>query len=511
MDDSTPVIIGVGEASERIDSPGYQALSPADLAGLAAKAALDDALGAAALAPHVRVIAAIRQFEVSAPKAVAPFGRADNFPRAVARRIGADPERAILEPVGGQGPQHLVNEFAQAIGAGETDMVLLCGSEAISTVRHLASKGETRDWSESIGGQLEDRGFGEPLLTAELARHGARTPITVYAMFENARRARLRLNRADYGLEMGRLFEPFTHVASTNPHAMSREIHTAEALATVTASNRLTSDPYPRRLVARDQANQGAAVLLASRGRALALGVPEEKLIYLHGGADVRERTPIDRADLSRGPASVLAAQRALEAAGLGVADIDVFDFYSCFPIAVFNVRDGLGIAAGDERPLTVTGGLPYFGGAGNNYSMHAIASMVRRLRAKREERGLVAANGGFLSKYSVGVYSARPAPWRGFDSKALQAEVDSWAPPALAPGEGAGVVETYTIDYAGKAPLGIVIGRLADSGARFVAMTGAEDTSVVQTMIAADPLGARVEVSPDAEGRAIIRSISPA
>ena len=103
MDDNTPVIIGVGEASERIDAAGYKALSPADLAGRAAAAAVADASGAGGLAAHIQVIAAIRQFEVSGPRAVAPFGRADNFPRAVARRIGADPARAILEPVGGQG------------------------------------------------------------------------------------------------------------------------------------------------------------------------------------------------------------------------------------------------------------------------------------------------------------------------------------------------------------------------------------------------------------------------
>jgi acetyl-CoA C-acetyltransferase len=511
MDDNTPVIIGVGEASERIDSADYQALSPADLAGRAAAAALDDALGVAALAPHLRVIAAIRQFEVSGPKVVAPFGRADNFPRAVARRIGAEPERAILEPVGGQGPQHLVNEFAQAIGRGETDMVLLCGSEAISTVRHLTSRGETRDWSETVGGELEDRGFGEALLTADVARHGARTPISVYAMFENARRARLRLGRADYALEMGRLFAPFTRVAAGNPHAMSREVHTAEDLATVTASNRLTSDPYTRRLVARDQANQGAAVLIASAGRARALGVPEDRFIYLLGGADARERTPMERADLSAGPASVLAAQRALALAGLTPADIDVFDLYSCFPIAVFNVRDGLGIAADDPRDLTVTGGLPYFGGAGNNYSMHGIASMVRRLRAQPSARGLVAANGGFLSKYSVGVYSARPAPWQGFDSRALQTEIDGWAAPVIAPGEGAGLVETYTIDYSGKTPLGVVIGRLESGGARFVAMTDPQAPALAEAMIAADPLGARVTMATNAEGRAVIDSFTPA
>ena len=402
---------------------------------------------------------------------MALFGRADNFPRAVARRIGADPARAILEPVGGQGPQHLVNEFAQAIGAGETDLVLLCGSEAISTVRHLTGRGESRDWSETIGGELEDRGFGEALMTADLPRHGARTPISVYALFENARRARLGLGRADYAVEMGRLFAPFTRVAAGNPHAMSRDVHSAEDLATVTASNRLTSDPYPRRMVARDQANQGAAVLMASAGRARALGVPEDRLVYLHGGADARERDPVERADLSAGPASVMAIRRAMDVAGLGGGRRSPPSrLLQPLPDRRVQCPRRPGCSAGDAAPATVTGGLPYFGGAGNNYSMHAIASMVRRLRAAPGEVGLVAANGGFLSKYSVGIYSTRPAPWQGFDSKVA-------GRPRSTPrrrrwsrrGEGRASSEaSYTIiDYSGPPPVGTVIGRLETMAAR--------------------------------------------
>ncbi|HWF77658.1 MAG TPA: acetyl-CoA acetyltransferase, partial [Caulobacteraceae bacterium] len=466
--DNTPVLIGVGEASERIDAPNYAALSPADLAGKAAAAALADA-GAPDLAKHIDVICAIRQFEVSGPAAKPPFGASNNFPRSVGKRIGADPARAVLEVVGGQGPQHLVNEFAHAIAAGEAQMVLLAGSEAISTVRHLQSRGETRDWAETVEGTLEDRGFGgEGLLTRDLAYAGGRTPITVYAMFENARRGKLGLTRDAYRLEMGRLFAPFTEVAARNPHAMSPEARTAEALAAVTAENRLTSDPFPRRVVARDQANQGAAVLLTSVGKARELGVPEEKWVYLHGGADVRERTVMERADFSQSPASAAAARRALEAAGVSLANVAAFDFYSCFPIAVFNICDALGLSPTDPRGLTVTGGLPFFGGAGNNYSMHALASMARKLRRMPGTVGLVGANGGFLSKYSVGVYSTKPAEWRGFDSAPLQREVDGWAAPELAPDySGEATIETYTIDYAGKEPRGVVIGR-TPSDARF-------------------------------------------
>ena len=291
--DSTPVLIGVGEASERIDAADYAALSPVELASAAARAACDDALSVAALAPHIDLIAAIRQFEVSTPVAKAPFGASDNFPRSVARRLGADPARAVLEITGGQGPQSLVNEFAHAIAAGEVTMALLVGSEAISTVRHLASNTETRDWSEAVGGQLEDRGYGlDGLLTPDLTKHGARSPVHLYALYENARRAKLGLSRRQYQLAMGELFAPFTEVASHNPHAMSQEVFSAAELAEVTPKNRLICDPLPRRMVARDQANQGAALLLTSVGKARELGVPEDRWVYLHGGADVEGTHP---------------------------------------------------------------------------------------------------------------------------------------------------------------------------------------------------------------------------
>ncbi|HEX3915798.1 MAG TPA: acetyl-CoA acetyltransferase [Caulobacteraceae bacterium] len=505
--DNTPVLIGVGEASERIDAPDYEALSPVALASKAAAAALADA-GAAGLGLHIDVIAAIRQFEVSGPNAKPPFGASDNFARSVGQRIGADPARAILEVVGGQGPQHLVNEMAHAIARGEAQMALLVGSESISTVRHLVTRGETRDWAESVGGQLEDRGFGDPMMTRDLALQGARTPIQVYALFENARRARLGMDRAAYGLEMGRLFAPFTKVAHDNPHAMSREVYSADELATVTGPNRLTADPFPRRMVARDQANQGAAVLLTSVGKARELGVPEDRWVYLHGGADVRERTVMERQDFSRSPASALAVRRALEGAGIGIGDLSFFDLYSCFPIAVFNICDAFGLAANDPRGLTLTGGLPFFGGAGNNYSMHAIASMVRALRGKPGSSGLVGANGGFLSKYSVGVYSTKPTEWRGFDSAPLQREVDGWEAPALAPAyAGELAVETYTIDYSGPAPRAVVIGRTA-ADERVPA--GTDDAALVGRLIAEEPLGGRVTVAAPVEGRTSITAFSP-
>ena len=79
-----------------------------------------------------------------------------------------------------------------------------------------------------------------------------------------------------------------------------------------------------------------------------------------------------------------MAARHALEVAGLSAGDLAAIDLYSCFPAPVFNICDGLGIAPDDPRGLTLTGGLPFFGGAGNNYSMHAIAEAVHARPPRR-------------------------------------------------------------------------------------------------------------------------------
>ncbi|GAA5037832.1 acetyl-CoA acetyltransferase [Thermocatellispora tengchongensis] len=497
IDPRTPVLVGVGQSSERIGEPGYRRLSPVELAAAAVREALADTRAdPAAVAAAVDTVAGVRQFEISGPGAPAPLGRSDNFPRSVANRVGAAPARAILEVVGGQGPQHLVNEFAAVIAAGGARAVLLTGSEAISTVQHLAGADDRPDFGETVEGDLEDRGYGlEGMFSRYEAVHGLTDAPSRYALFDNARRARLKQSRQEYAAAMGALFAPFTKVAAANPHSAAPVERTAEELVTPTERNRFVAEPYTRYIVAREKVNQGAAVLLTSVEEAARLGVPRDRWVFLHGHADVRERDPLDRADLGAGPASVMAVRHALEVAGIGVADLAAIDLYSCFPIAVSNICDGLGLPADGSRELTVTGGLPFFGGAGNNYSMHAIAEIVQRLRAQPGAYGLVGANGGLLSKYSAGVYSTTPAGWRPDDSAALQAEIDSWpgVPQALR-ADGWGVIETYTVKHARDGRrTGIVVGRLEDGDRRFLAMAADGDADMLALLTTGEPIGRRV------------------
>jgi acetyl-CoA C-acetyltransferase len=498
MDERTPVIIGVGQYSERLEQHEYAGLSPVSLAARAALAACADAAPGEVVGA-IDTIVAIRQFENATPMAQAPFGRSNNFPRSVAARIGANPSNAVLPVSGGQGPQAMVNEFCQTIAAGHAELVLLVGSEAISTVRALSASNTRPDWTEHVEGGLSDRGYGlKGLITLYQMAHGLAGAPTAYALCENARRRRLGLSREEYASrQMGRLFARFTEIAAANPHAASRQRMTAEGLVKVSDGNRLIADPYTRSLVARDQVNQAAAVLVASASKARALGVPETKWIYLHGSADLTERQLLDRPDLSTSPAAVLACKSALAGAGIEISDIALLDLYSCFPIAVSNVLDGLELSVDDPRNFTVTGGLPFFGGPGNNYSMHAIAEMVIRLRELPGQYGLVGANGGVLSKYSTGIYSTKPKPFRPTDNKKLQSQLDA-VPPArwVFEPDGWATIESYTVAYdKGNVSSATIVGRLEGSGERFLATSPESAREIIAELLESEPLGRRIFV----------------
>ena len=492
LDPNTPVVVGVGQAAERIDDPNYRGMSPVELAAAAARAAVDDC-GAEDAGAAIDTVAGVRQFEISGV-INAPLGRSNNYPRSVANRIGAAPARAILEIVGGQGPQHLISELAAEIAAGRSQVAMVFGSDATSTRRYFAKAEARPDFTETVDGDLEDRGQGiEKLVSRYTVVHGLTSAPIQYALLENARRAGTGLGPAEYRRRMGELFAPFTKIAASNPFAAAPVECTVDELITVTDRNRMIAEPYPRLMVARDQVNQGAAALLMSVEAARRLGVPEENWVYLHGHADIEEQALLERPDLGHAPSHVLAVREALAMAGIGIDDVATFDLYSCFPVPVFNICDGMGLAPDDPRGLTLTGGLPFFGGAGNNYSMHAVAETVAQMRRTPGEFGLVGANGGILSKYSVGVYSTAPAQWKPDRGAQAQEQVASWPTEAVTErADGAATVETYTVRRDDGRPTGIIIGRL-DDGSRFLSTT--EDDELIALLIDGDPLGHSVRV----------------
>ena len=502
VDPRTPVVVGVGQFTERIDDADYRGMSAVELATEAVRAALaDTGADAATVAGAIEVLAGLRQFEICTPFAKPALGCSDNYMRSVAQRIGADPARAVLEPIGGNGPQKLMTEFAGAIATGEHEVVLILGSEAGSTLKYFERRDDKPDYTEEVGGQLEDRGYGfEQYMSEYTANHGLTGAPVQYGLLDNARRARLGLSVADYRQQMAELFSPFSKVAAKNPFSSSPVERSVDEIVTVNDENRMICDPYPRLLVARDTVNQGAAAIVMSVDAARRLGVPEEKWVYLHGHANQTEQDLLDREDLSVSISAKQSVAEALRVAGVSLDDIATFDLYSCFPYPVFAVCDEFGLAADDPRGLTLTGGLPYFGGPGNSYSLHAIAETVAAMRDKPGTFGLVGANGGVMSKYSVGVYSTTPVGWSADRSAELQKDIAALPKvPVTRNAVGAGTIETYSVRYDWPVTTGIIIGRLDADGSRFMAIT--EDEDLVALMTGGDPLGAGISVTAGEDG----------
>ena len=467
-----PILVGVAHASERLGEDAYEGLSPVDLAARAASLAIEDTGAETGILALLDLVACTRQFDESFPGMPAPLGRSDNFPRSVAHRLGVDPKRVIYEVSGGQSSQHLVTELCGELAAGRSRVALVAGSEAISTVLDLARREDKPDFTEQVAGQDGDRGAGlEGLTSRYQAGHGLIDAPTQYALFENARRSLLGLSRAELAAEMGALFAPFTEVAAAHPHAAVRQARSAEEIVAVTEANRLIVDPYPKAVISREKVNQAAGLVLTTERIAIELGIPREQWVYLRGHSDLHDRELMRRADLSVATPAVTAIGAALDLAGIGPADVASYDLYSCFPVAVSIVADGIGLAHDDPRGLTVTGGLPYFGGPGNSYSLHAIVETALRCRANPGAFGLVGANGGALSKYSVGVYSTMPGAWeRGHDER-LQAGLDAVPDhPVAHEADGWGRIETWTVQYAAGKPTRAIVVGLLDDGRRFLA-----------------------------------------
>jgi acetyl-CoA C-acetyltransferase len=483
MDGKTPVLIGAGQFTYRGD-PGASPAPTALLKIAAERAAADAGIGAAGLA--ALDVVAVAGFTIDAPGSTrGMIPHSINPPASLSREIGASPRWAVYSHMGGNTSQQLVNVISERIARGETDLALAVGCEFLGSAMKRLTKGlGFADWHEDEDMPEPER-IGDPRSgnTAYEARHGLNRPINIYPMFENALRARDGRSIADHQARLGRLFAPFTKVAAANPEAWFPTERTPEELVAVSERNRMVGFPYPKLLNAIMEVDQSAGVILASVDKARELGVPKDKWVYLHGCADAADLWfPTDRQDFHSSPAMRLTGKHALEMAGIGLSDIDFIDLYSCFPVAVEIGAEELGLPLDDPRGFTVTGGLPYAGGPGNNYAMHSIATMAGKLRAKPGAYGLVTANGWYLTKQSTGIYSTTPpaAPFERQDPGVLQRQIDALAHPAVTETpQGSAKIETYTVVHRREGPfMGIVIGRDAE-GRRFVANTPSDPATL--------------------------------
>ncbi|MHB8671913.1 MAG: acetyl-CoA acetyltransferase [Acidimicrobiales bacterium] len=478
-EDRVPVIVGVGQVVERAEVVGA-----IDLAERAARLAIAEA---PRLAPRIGHLAMVGILSAT--------GRAPAS--ELAARLGIDPARRETTTIGGNTPQWLVGRAAAAIAAGEVDTVLIAGAEAMRSERVLHGQGRVPNRTKSAEADPvvgDDRaGVGDAELAAGLV-----LPAHIYPMFESVLAARAGRSFAEHRQALGALLAPFTEVAAKHPCAWFSEVRRASDIATASPDNRLIAEPYTKRMNAVIGVDQGAALVVTSLASAREAGCAE-RAVFVWSSADANDVWyPTARPDPGSSPGLACAAKAALAVAGVGVDDVALIDLYSCFPVAVEIGAAAIGVALEDRRGFTLTGGLPYFGGPGNNYVTHAIATLVERLREQRG-LGLLTGLGWYVTKHSVGLYGSEPRP-AGFargDTSAAQEAIDASALPLADFGEddaGEGVVEAATVVYdnEGRVSGAPVIATV--EGRRIAAACGASDGEL-QELAGVNLVGSRVQI----------------
>ncbi|KAF2132888.1 acetyl-CoA acetyltransferase [Dothidotthia symphoricarpi CBS 119687] len=478
MAPSIPIIIGVGDVKNRSTT----AKEPATLILEAIRLAIHDAgsSSASALQASIDSIDVVRTWTWPYP----------DLPGLVARELGVQDGlkwKAYSEH-GGDKPGRMFDAACKRIASGEVKVAVLTGGEALASLSACAAAGQLPPPGWTTPEQAVDSVFtptGRDLGDTDLgAIHQIGAPIHVYPLYENAFRAHRGQSVKANHEESAKLYAEFSQVAAKQAYAWNAgRADSEEVIATVGKKNRMICSPYPLLMNAFNTVNLASAVILTTTRIATSLNIPPSKWIYPLGGAGTRDSDAFwERPDFYSSPSISRSIDAALRLSDTSKEDIDLYDIYSCFPIVPKLAAMHLGLPiTGGEKALTLLGGLTSFGGAGNNYSMHALTEMTRQLRDGKGRKGLVLCNGGVLSYQYVVILSNEPRKRGEYPQEnPLPSQItDVHVPEVMLEAEGEAVVETYTVEFKrdGSPLRGHIVGRLKSNDKRFLANHGDDST----------------------------------
>ncbi len=482
IDPRTPVVVGVGQYKQQLDDV-TEACEQYELMVTALRRAGDDAGSPGLLSSIDRLLV------------IGGMWRYPDPGRLIADAVGAADAQTFLTAMGGNMPQGCVSDAAERILAGASEVVVICGGEAVY------SKNKLRQLGQDLGRTGYDLPAAEPfgenvqMASSHEQERGFVMPSQIYPLFESAIRAARGETFADHAARVGALWEDFNRVAVSNPYAWVRTPMTAEEIVTPSPDNRLVGSPYTKSMNANSFVDFGAALIMCSAERAQALGVPRDRWVFPHAGTDGHASYLFsERDNFHTSPAIRRTGAECLDLAGIGIDDVAHMDLYSCFPSVVQITMAELGIAPG--RRVTTTGGLPFFGGPMNSYVLHAIASTVEAVRNDPGSLGFVHANGGYATKHACAVYGTEP-PARAFRRVDVQDEIDEYPTREVDERpEGRATVESFTVMHDRQGPQQALLTALMPDGRR--ALASSADPDLMAAMVEQEFVGAHCHLRPD-------------
>jgi acetyl-CoA C-acetyltransferase len=479
LDPRTPIVAGVGIATQRVDEPG-RGLEAFELMVAAAQSAGDDAAAPDILREVQQV--AVPQGTWAYPDPV----------RLVAERIGSPRARTVLVQAGIP-QQTLLDDAYTAIEKGTLDVALIVGGEAARRAAIARRAGVAAVETAQQGAEPDELQVpsGEIIARIEI-EGGIASAMAPFALFDSALRYAEGRSLDEHRDEIARLWAGFSSVAATFPHAAFPERLDAAFLREPSESNRPFAFPYNKWHCAQMNVDQAAAILICSHGAAQRLGVDPDRIVYPLVGLESSWSTPVSRRrDIHRWPAMEVLGRAAAQHLGRSLADVDLVEVYSCFPAAVRVQQRALGLPV-DGVP-TITGGETFAGGPWNNFVLQTTAAMAERVRAERGATGLVTTVSGLLNKPGLAVYSTAPEVSLLSRDFAPEAERATECLEVVAGYRGPARVAAYTVAYDGLDPVRSTV--IADTPERTRVVASNAEPELARRVTREELIGTEIEV----------------
>jgi acetyl-CoA C-acetyltransferase len=482
LDPRTPVLVGFGAISQREGDPA-RAREPLALMIAALERAAEDA-GSRALLERADSVRAPRGFW--------------DYPdpcRLVAERFGAAQARTEIAEIGVLQTTSLGRAAADIV-AGRADVVLVAGAEA----RHRALRATKTGVDAPLTKQAPATPDTvlrphAPILSAAEMKAGLLMPVSQYATIENALRAAEGVSIEKHSDAVASLWAGFAAVAAENPDAWSRERVDAAAIADP-ARNPMQAFPYGKLHCSQWNVDQAAGLILCSVATARALGIPRARWIFPLAIADANPMIPFtERRALHRCAGFAKAAERVFAHTGRSLADVAYRELYSCFPSAVRIQLRELGI--GDDRPLTVTGGMAFAGGPLNHFVFQSLVRMAQLLRDDPGSLGLITAVSGIVTKQGVSLWSSEPgaAPF-AHDDVSAETERETARVELVEGAAGAATIASYTVLYQGGVAKRAVLLCDLEDGRRTLALC--DDAALIAVATSQELCGRSLRIAAD-------------
>lgn len=480
INENNPVIVSVAAITQKIQDPAQAKEAVALMADCCVAAA--DKIACPQLLADAE--------EISAPQGMWAYADPAGLVKGL---IGNTQASTVLGKIGVL-QQGLFNRACQQIQDGEIDVAIVVGGE--SKYRGLQAMIQGVEIADTASTEPADTVMEpdeELWLEAESAA-GLGMPVGYYALMDSAWRHRHGKDVEQHRDEVADLYQAFNKIAQTNEHAWKQTPISAEEIRNPSEKNPMLAYPYTKLHNTSWNVDQASALIFCSIKKAKALGIDEKHWIYPAASTESNLMQAVSqRSDLSRCFGAKHAGEKALSLANIQADDIDLFELYSCFPIAVLGFADELGVLGAANQPdLTVTGGMPFAGGPLNNYVLQATVKMVEALQAQDKNYGLVSNVSGMNTKQAFCLYSKNPHVYQMADvTPAVIA--DSPEKTLDKDFSGQAVIQAFSVLYDKKVAERLVVIAENDEGIRSIAFN--KDDALMQRALSDDLIGLDVHV----------------